>query len=301
MTTTDTTEGSTYTCPYCRTTSVLSGTSCTQCGAAVDVRAAVSASGWVKQPPVKDMATIRFGQSRAQISGTYVPVTELNLAAGESIYFSHHSLLHVDTTVKLANMPMKGGWSRLMGGMPLFMVTATGPGHVALSLDHPGETIAVPLQDGQTIDVTEHRFMTATGNVQYGYDSSNVFVETVQRTSDGTEREWSYPMGQYIDRFTAAGGPGLLMLHAPGNVMVRDLAPGETIVVQPRALVYKDPSVEPSLHFEYPNGNSMFNNAMHTWIRLAGPGRVAISSVFELPEIGNGSVENTSPATWQTW
>jgi uncharacterized protein (AIM24 family) len=183
----------------------------------------------------------------------------------------------------------------------LFMVIATGPGHVALSLDHPGETIAVPLQTGQTMDVTEHRFLTATGNVNYGYDNSNIFVETVQRTSDGTEREWSYPMGQFIDRFTAIGSPGLLLLHAPGNVMVRDLAPDETIVIQPRALVYKDPTVGPSLHFEYPNGGGMFNNAMHTWIRLAGPGRVAISSVFELPEMGRGSIESTSPATWQNW
>jgi uncharacterized protein (AIM24 family) len=94
----------------------------------------------------------------------------------------------------------------------------------------------------------------------------------------------------------------LLLLHAPGNVMVRDLAPGESIVTQPKSMVYMDPSVQPSLHFEYPNGGGIFyNNAMHVWLRLTGPGRVAISSVYELPEVGSGRIQSTSPATVQNW
>jgi uncharacterized protein (AIM24 family) len=300
MTTTDETP-TTYTCTYCRTTSELTGMSCPNCGAAVDVRTVVSKSGWVKQPPIRDMAKLKFGQSTAQISGTYVPVVEMNLASGDWIYFSHHVLLHVDSSVKLDNMPMKGGFKRMRAGLPVFMLTAGGPGHIALSFDHPGETIAVPLQPGQTMDVTEHRLLAATGNVPCGYESSNIFIETVKQTDDGTEREWSYPIGQYIDRFTAASGPGLLLVHAPGNVMVRDLAAGESIVTQPGSLVYKDPTVAPSLHFEYPNGGSMFNNAMHLWLRLTGPGRVAISSVFEQPEIGSGRIASTSPRTVQNW
>jgi uncharacterized protein (AIM24 family) len=298
MTTTETT--GMYTCTYCRNTSELSGTSCSMCGAAIDIRTVTSGDGWTKQPPIKDMAKLKFGQSSAQIAGTYVPVTELNLAKDEWIYFSHHVLLHVDKSVKLTNMPMKGGFSRMRAGLPLFMLTATGPGHIALSLDDPGETIAVPLQAGQTMDVTEHRMLAATGNVQYEYALSNIFVETVVQTDDGSEVEWNYPIGQYIDRFTAGATPGLLLLHAPGNVMVRDLKAGESIVTQPRSLVYKDPTVLPSLHFEYPRGGGMFN-ALHEWLRLTGPGRIAISSVFEQPEIGKGSIASTSPATWQNW
>jgi len=34
-----------------------------------------------------------------------------------------------------------------------------------------------------------------------------------------------YPMGQYGDVFGAQGAPGLLLLHAPGNVFVRDPPP----------------------------------------------------------------------------
>ena len=198
-------------------------------------------------------------------------------------------------------MPMKGAWSRMRAGLPVFMLTAAGPGRIALSYDHPGETIAVPLQVGQVMDVTEHRLLAATGSVTYGYDNSGVFIETVRQTSDGTEREWNYPMGQFIDRFTAVNVPGLLLLHAPGNVMFRDLAAGEEIMTQPRSLIYKDPSIATSLHFEYPNGGNMFNNAMHQWLRLVGPGRIAISSVFEQPEALTGRIASASPYTVQNW
>ena len=47
----------------------------------------------------------------------------------------------------------------------------------------------------------------------------------------------------YVDVSRAASGPGLLLLHSPGNTFIRDLAPGETICIQPSALLYKDPSV----------------------------------------------------------
>ncbi len=42
------------------------------------------------------------------------------------------------------------------------------------------------------------------------------------------------------------------MLHAPGNSFVRDLGHGERILVQPNGLIWKDPSVQMYLHFEYP-------------------------------------------------
>src|SRR5215469_1563724 len=97
---------STYTCPYCRNVSDGGGTSCTACGAPVDIRLKVTKSGWVKQPAIKDMARIRFNRSTCQISGTQVPVAEMNLDGEDSVYFSHHVLLHVDTNVRLDVMKM---------------------------------------------------------------------------------------------------------------------------------------------------------------------------------------------------
>ncbi|MBV9484762.1 MAG: AIM24 family protein [Frankiaceae bacterium] len=289
-------DASAYVCPYCRASSDPTGASCVSCGAAFDVRRVVSAAGWVKQPPIKDMARLKAGQSRVQISGSYVPVTEVDLAASESIYFAHNTILHLDPSVTLTRMAMPGRWSRAIAGLPVFLMTATGPGHVALSFDHPGETVAVPLQHGQVMNVSEHRLLAATGNVGFQIFESGVTIDTRY----GGVRTRSYPIGRYIDQFAASDGPGLLLLHAPGNVLVRDLQPGETIVVQPKSMVYMDPTLQPSLHIEHPNGGGGFNNSTVVWLKLVGPGRVAISSIYA-PEIVLGLIKDASACTVQTW
>jgi uncharacterized protein (AIM24 family) len=295
-----TTPTTTYTCPYCRIPSEGGGDSCPHCGAPVDIRERVSDSGWIEQPAIRDMARIKFSRSTCQIVGTYVPVAEMNLHDDDWVYFSHHNLLHTEPRVRLENMRMKGGWNRIRSGMPLIMMTARGPGHVAFSADRPGETIAVPLQHNQAVDVLEHRFLVATGNVNYQWENSGIWFAT----QNGDEQEYHYPLGRTMDRFWAQGGPGLLLLHAQGNTFIRDLQPRERICIQPSGLIWKDPSVRMFLHFEYPKGQYWFSSARYqaksVWLTLEGPGRVAIGSVFERPEMV-GQVINCSAATTQVW
>ena len=81
------------------------------------------------------MARIQFGQSTCQIEGTYVPAADFGLAGDDWIYFSHHTLLWTDPTVEMQAMPMAGGWNRMRAGLPLVMMQAAGPGHLALSDD----------------------------------------------------------------------------------------------------------------------------------------------------------------------
>ncbi len=289
-----------YTCPYCRIPSEGGGSTCQHCGAPVDIRERVSKSGWAEQPPIRDMARIRFNRSTCQISGKYVPVAEMKLDQQDSVYFSHHVLLHCDTTVQLDTMRMAGGWNRMLAGMPLLMMTAKGPGFIALSADAPGETIVVPLPPNHAVDVVEHRFLAATGNVAYRWENSGIWYTT----QNGDEQEWHYPLGQTMDRFTAQSGPGLLLLHAPGNCFIRDLRPNERILVQPGGLIWKDRSVRMFLHFEYPHGQYWFSSARwqakSIWLTLQGPGRVAVQSVFEPPEMA-GAVRSSSGATTQYW
>ena len=290
----------TYTCPYCRIPSDGTGGTCPHCGAPVDITERVSDSGWAEQPPIRDMARIHFSRSTCQIVGKYVPVAEMSLHDDDWVYFSHHVLLHTDPRVRLDAMRMASPWNRKKAGMPLIMMTARGPGHIAFSADAPGETIAVPLQHNQAVDVVEHRFLVATGNVNYQWENSGVWFTT----QSGDDTEYHYPLGQTMDRFWAQGGPGLMLLHAPGNTFIRDLAPGQRICVQPGGLLWKDPTVRMFLHFEYPRGQYWFSSsrwqAKTVWLTLQGPGRVAIQSVFERPEMV-GQVTNCSAATTQYW
>jgi uncharacterized protein (AIM24 family) len=278
------------------------GAACPHCGAPIDVRAAVSRSGWQEQPAVKDMARIQFGQSACQIEGTYVPTVDFRLGGPEWVYFCHHTVLWLEPTVNLSPMKMAGGWNRMKAGLPLVMLQAEGPGHVALSDDAPGEIVTLPLQPGQAVLVREHRFLAATGNVGYTWQQSGIWFVT----GSGDDAKNHFPLGYNVDVFHAQDSPGLLLLHSPGNTFIRDLAAGETICIQPTALLYKDVGVGMALHLEYPNqGGMMWSfhrnySYRQVWLRLWGPGRVAIQSVFEREEASE-AITNHSPATATRW
>lgn len=295
----------TYTCPWCGMISDGTSLSCPACGAPVDVKQIVSKSGWYEQPGIKDMARLQMGNSHCQIEGTYVPVADMNLAQGDSVYFTHHVLLWKDPSATITTMPMKGGWKRLFAGLPLIMTQATGPGHVAFSQDKPGELIALPLQPGQGIDVREHIFLVASSHVQYDWFQTGIFFTT----QDGDDTETHYPIGMYMDRFYSPQMPGLLLLHSSGNTFVRRLGPGEPILIQATSLVYKDMSVQMHLHLEQPGnytrgglwGSWASWNHRHLWLRLVGPGRVAIQSSFERMEENGRNITRSSPMTYRTW
>jgi uncharacterized protein (AIM24 family) len=111
-------------------------------------------------------------------------------------------------------------------------------------------------------------------------------------------------MGVFLDRFSTSNMPGLLLLHASGNVFVRNLAAGQTILIKPTALIFKDPSVSMQLHFEHPNSNWnlwMSFTQRYLWLKVTGPGRVAIQSAFEPVEDNGRNIVSHSPATRQNW
>jgi uncharacterized protein (AIM24 family) len=291
-----------YTCRWCRMTTAAAPdlVSCPTCGAPVDVRDQVSRSGWYELPAVPDMARLQFGRSYCQIEGAYVPVADFNLAAEDGVYFTHHLLLWKDASVSIAPMAMAGGWSRLFAGLPLIMTDARGPGHVAFSRDAPGEVVPVPLQAGMSIDVREHVFMVATNQVRYDFFNTGIWF----KTRDGDETETHYPMGMYMDRFSAPGAPGLLLLHAAGNAFIRELSPGESLLVKPTALLFKDSTVQMYLHFEHPAGTWRTWRSWgerYLWLRLTGPGRVAVHSAYDKLEDPGSSLAGSSPATRWQW
>ena len=277
------------------------GTSCPSCGAPVDVRAIQDTSGWTQLPAVKDMARIQFGQSTCQIEGTVVPVADVSLDGGESVTFMHHTLLFRDDGVAVNTVKLRGGWSRMLAGMPLVMVQATGKGHIAFSHDAAGEIVALPIQVGSGVEVREHTMLIASGATAYDWVMSGIYFTTMKGQN---EQETHYPMGQFLDRFTAPRAPGLVLLHAKGNAFVRRLGPGETILIKPTALLYKDLTVSMHLHFEHPAGayrswRSWGNR--YLWLRLFGPGRVALQSVFERVEGEARYITRCSQATERRW
>ena len=321
-----------YLCRYCRQPGDPSGVSCPHCGAPIDVRAMTSASGWTRQPPIQDLTRIQIGRSTVQIVGRQVPVAEFTLAGDDWIYFAHHALLWCRPTARLQAMGLGGAWIRRRTGLSVIMLQGAGPGEIGLADNDAGEIVALPLQADQSVVVREHRLLAATGSVGYDWQGTPIWFESIS----GDEVETHYPLGYIEDRFTARGGPGLLLLHCPGNAFVRELAPGESMLIRPAALLYRDVGVDAHLHFEYPQASAgtqalgiatnlagelarniagdMLGGFLRkkmsrvlpvyscrdTWLRLVGPGRVAVQSVYE-HETDTGQIRRSSRATEQRW
>ena len=83
------------------------------------------------------------------------------------------------------------------------------------------------------------------------------------------ETEWHYPLGRYIDSFTAGEQPGVVMIGAGGAAFIRDLAEGESLLVKPPALLFKDTTVNFQLHVEYPRAIHQSSEVRAGTLRIA--------------------------------
>lgn len=280
-----------YHCPYCRRTGPLGPRAeCLSCGAHARVQDIVSDSGWEELPGAEDLAHIQIGRSSVQIAGDFVPIAEFSLVDGDAIWFPHHKLTYAEERVQLDKHADGNGFlNRVRAGtVTTTLLSARGPGRIALSDNHMGEIVALPIDDGYGYWVRDHVFVAATPTIAYRPHQNSLWLKFRKDNGNETEYETEYPLGRYDELFSAQGGPGLLLLHSPGNTMFRDLGAEETIRVPPQALLYRDLSVTPYLVAEYPStagwrswfGGQNYENR-HLWLSLTGPGRVAISSKYE--------------------
>jgi uncharacterized protein (AIM24 family) len=220
-------------CRWCRAQNPLSARVCDRCGAPLDVRETVTDSGWRSAPRLRDLTEITFGNSVFQLDGTVVPVADLHLGTGETVFFEHHVMLWKDDNVAMSVMSAPGGMKRLLGNLPFVLSIAHGPGRVSFSRDAPGELVILPIDTGVETDVREHAMIVATGGLTYSFEKLGDLKATLAVGS-----------GMYLERYRADSGPGLLVLHGYGNVFERTLAEGETIQIEPGGFLYKEASVQ---------------------------------------------------------
>lgn len=255
-------------CDWCQGMNQTNAVSCWACGAPLDIKNLISESGWREAPRIKDMTEIHFGRSTCQVEGEIVPVAEINLAAGDSIYFEHHVLLWKDDHTPMSVMSLQGGIKRALAGMPFIISLAHGPGRVAFSRDATGELVVLPLHPGMELDVREHAFLLASHQIGYSY----VRIKGLRNILFGGQ-------GMFMDRFVTSNEPGLLILHGYGNVFERYLQPGESIMVEPGAFLYKDATVTMNVEMQQLT-TGWFGGTGMNLARMTGPGRVGIQSMY---------------------
>jgi uncharacterized protein (AIM24 family) len=186
-----------------------------------------------------------------------------------NVFFEHHVVLWKSPALTIGLMPLKGAFKRMVAGMPIFMTEARGPGEIAFSRDGAGHVFPMHLPPGQAIEVREHQFLAATGNLDYSFTRQKGVANML---FGGT--------GFFVDRFAARESEGVVWLHGYGNVFEKTLAPNEQIDVEPGGWIYRDESVrmDPQVYglrtgIFGGSGQLVFN-------RFTGPGRVGIQSMY---------------------
>ncbi|MBS0458120.1 MAG: AIM24 family protein [Proteobacteria bacterium] len=252
-------------CTWCRMNNAANALQCVSCGAPLDVKDKVSDSGWREAPRLRDMEEFKFGNSTLQVEGKYVPVADIALQQGDSVYFEQHTMLWKEPGVPLEQYNLPSG--RSMRGMPYSVLYAKGPGRIAFSRDAPGELVVMPIHPGMEIDVREHAFLLASHSVTYSFVRIKGLVNLLHGGN-----------GMYLDRFITQAQPGMLMLHGNGDVLQRTLGAGETILVEAGKFLYKDSSVKLET-VPVPGVKTGLFSKLYM-AQLTGPGRVGIQSMY---------------------
>jgi uncharacterized protein (AIM24 family) len=204
-----------------------------------------------------------------RVQGELVPMLHITLDGTVPVYFEHHVVLWKDPALDIGVKAVKGAFKRMIAGMPIFITEARGPGEIAFSRDGAGHVFPIHLQPGEAVEVREHQFLAATGNVEYGFSRIKGFSNMLFGSS-----------GFFVDRFAATNHEGVVWLHGYGNVFEKRLAPGEQIDIEPGGWIYRDESVrmEQKVYglrtgIFGGSGNLVFN-------RFTGPGRVGVQSMY---------------------
>ncbi len=200
-------------------------------------------------------------------SGGLVPVLEFELDGSGGVFFEHYVLLYKSTAVALKAAMPRGALKRLIGKMPVLLVGADGTGRLALSRDGPGQVLGVEVDPGRAVDVREHQFLAASHDLAYGFTRVRGMANLLFGGS-----------GFFVDRFTAGAAPGMVWLHAYGNLVEVVLGPGESLDVEPGGWCYKDAGVGMTT---VPVNIATGLVAGHRFLlnRFTGPGRVGIQSM----------------------
>ena len=255
-------------CQWCQGMNEKAALACRACGAPLDIRNLISESGWREAPRIRDMTEIQFSSSTCQVEGEIVPVAEINLGPGDSVFFEHHVMLWKEERVAMSVMQLAGGLKRAFAGMPFIISVAAGPGRIAFSRDATGELIVLPVHPGMELDVREHAFLLSSHQIAYSF----VRIKGLSNILFGGQ-------GMYMDRFVTTNAAGVLILHGYGNVFERRLGPGESIMVEPGAFLYRDSSVTMNVEFQK-LGTGFFGGTKMSLAKMTGPGRVGIQSMY---------------------
>jgi uncharacterized protein (TIGR00266 family) len=212
---------------------------------------------------------------QSRIVGTTMPVLEVLLQPGESLISEAGELSWMTQTIAMTtHTQMAGGGGffgaikRVAGGGTLFMTeyTAQGAqGEVAFCTKVPGHILPIEIGPGHEYMIHRHGFLCATPMVQLGVG----FQQSLGAGIFGGD-------GFLLQKVS---GVGTAWLELSGEVVIRDLAPGETLRVHPGHVGAFSGGVSFQITTVPGVKNLIFGGDGFFLAALTGPGRVWLQTL----------------------
>ena len=207
---------------------------------------------------------------RYEISGTVMQTVAIDLDPGEVVYSQTNCMCWMNDAVEMNTTTGGGilaGVMRTLSGGSLFLTdfTARGRGHVAFAPRFPGTIMPVALTPGQSLICRKETFLCAEKSV-------SLEVAWQQRIGAG----FFGGEGFILQKVT---GPGTVFLDLSGEVVERDLAAGERLLVHAGHVGVIDPSIQFDIQRVPGFKNILFGGEGLFLATLTGPGHIALQSV----------------------
>jgi uncharacterized protein (TIGR00266 family) len=212
---------------------------------------------------------------QTRIQGTTMPVLEVQLDPNESVFSESGELSWMTGSIQMATHTQMGGGGglfgvlkRVAGGGSIFMTEYRAyqfPGTVAFAAKMPGHIVPIELGQGPEFFVHRHGFLCATPQVTIGVG----FQQSLGAGIFGGD-------GFLLQR---VGGVGTAWLELSGELIMKDLAPGETLSVHPGHVGAFQASVGFQITMVPGIKNMIFGGDGLFLAVLTGPGRVWLQTL----------------------
>lgn len=206
-----------------------------------------------------------------RIEGTTLPVVTVALQPGERIFSSSGGMSWMTDSVKM-DTNTGGGlgkmFKRALSGESLFIVdyyVERNPGEVAFAAEFPGKVVDLHLAEGQQMIVQKDAFMCAEKSV----DLDMHFRKRLGAGLFGGE-------GFILQRLT---GAGTAFVNFDGEIVVKELAPGETLRVDTGHVAMFEPTVDFDVEMLKGFKNLLLGGEGLFLATLRGPGKVWLQTM----------------------
>lgn len=212
---------------------------------------------------------------QSRIQGTTMPVLEVLLQPGEAVFSEAGELSWMSQSIQMQTHTQLGGGGgffgvikRVAGGGSIFMTeySAQGmPGEIAFATKVPGHILPIEVGGGQEFMIHRHGFLCATNQIQIGVG----FQQSLGAGIFGGD-------GFLLQKVT---GFGTAWIELSGEVIVKDLKPGETLRVHPGHVGAFTGSVSFQITMVPGIKNIIFGGDGLFLAALTGPGRVWLQTL----------------------